>query len=188
MPYAVRDTSTGLDVAQPGCTTFSGDEALAYVRSRHLEYMDEAGAWHEDPSSDLGRIARQQDFVRRVLARASSSGILTPRGVTALYEAYRDDLVVDTGLTIAKMLEFVGALTTVSPGDIHGYQIEATGRNIAGAAVLVWDKNSASMNAILDNFRGVAPENTASAPVPAGTAPASNTPSSAIVPDALTAC
>lgn len=188
MPYAVRDTSTGLDVAQPGCTTFSGDEALAYVRSRHLEYMDEAGAWHEDPSSDLGRIARQQDFVRRVLARASSSGILTPRGVTALYEAYRDDLVVDTGLTIAKMLEFVGALTTVSPGDIHGYQIEATGRNIAGAAVLVWDKNSASMNAILDNFRGVAPENTASTPVPAGTAPASDTPSSAIVPDSLTAC
>jgi anionic cell wall polymer biosynthesis LytR-Cps2A-Psr (LCP) family protein len=150
--------------------------------------MDETGSWHEDPSSDLGRIARQQDFVRRVLARASGSGILTPRAVTALYAAYRDDLVVDTGLTIAKMLEFVGALSTVNPADIRGYQIEATGRTIAGAAVLIWDKNSPSMNAILDIFRGVAQANTAPAPVPAGTAPASNAPSSAIVPDAATDC
>ena len=123
-----------------------------------------------------------------VLARASSSGILTPRGVTALYEAYRDDLVVDTGLTIAKMLEFVGALTTVNPADIRGYQIEATGRNIAGAAVLEWDKTSPSMNAILNIFRGMPPSNATSAPVSAGTAPASNTPSSAIVPDASIEC
>lgn len=188
MPYAVRDTSTGFDVAQPGCTSFSGDEALAYVRSRHLEYLDEAGSWHEDPSSDLGRIARQQDFVRRVLARASSSGILTPRAVTALYEAYRDDLVVDTGLTIAKMLEFVGALSSVNPADIRGYQIEATGRNIAGAAVLVWDKNSPSMKPILDIFRGLPPSNTASDPGSRGTAPDSNTPMSAIVPDAAIEC
>jgi LCP family protein required for cell wall assembly len=186
--HPVRDTSIGLDITEPGCISFSGDEALAYVRSRHLEYMDETGSWHEDPSSDLGRIARQQDFVRRVLARASGSGILTPRAVTALYAAYRDDLVVDTGLTIAKMLEFVGALSTVNPADIRGYQIEATGRTIAGAAVLIWDKNSPSMNAILDIFRGVAQANTAPAPVPAGTAPASNAPSSAIVPDAATDC
>ena len=186
--YPVRDTSTGLDIAQPGCTAFSGDEALAYVRSRHFEYMDETGSWHEDPSSDLGRIARQQDFMRRVLARASKSGILTPRGVSALYEAYRDDLVVDTGLTIAKLLEFAGALSTVNAADIRGYQIEATAKNIAGAAVLIWDKNSPSMNAILDIFRGVPAANAAPAPVSAGTAPVSNSPSSAIVPDAATEC
>ena len=49
IPTAVRDTSTGLGIAQPGCHWFSGDEALAYVRSRHFEYMDETGSWHEDP-------------------------------------------------------------------------------------------------------------------------------------------
>ena len=84
-----------------------------------------------------------------------------------MYEAYRDDLVVDTGLTIAKLLEFAGALSTVNAADIRGYQIEATAKNIAGAAVLIWDKNSPSMNAILDIFRGVPAANTAPAPVSA---------------------
>ena len=188
MPSAVRDTSTGLDIAQPGCTTFNGDEALAYVRSRHFEYMDATGAWHEDPSADLGRIARQQDLVRRVLARASSAGLLSPSAVTALYEAYRDDLVIDTGLTIAKMLQFVGALSTVSPADIRGYQIEASGRIIAGSSVLVWDKSSPSMNTILDSFRGVPGAKTATTSVAAVVAPESNTPSSAIVPDPSIEC
>ena len=188
MLYPVRDRSTGLDVPQPGCTSLNGDEALAYVRSRHLEYLDSTGVWHEDPTSDLGRIARQQDFLRRVLSRTSSSGMLTPRAVTALYEAYRDDLVVDSGLTIANLLEFVATLSAVRPADISGYQIEATPRNIAGASVLIWDHNSPSTNAILDIFRGLPPASTAPVPVSAGTAPASNTPSSAIVPDAQIEC
>ena len=188
MLYPVRDRSTGLDVPQPGCTSLNGDEALAYVRSRHLEYLDSTGVWHEDPTSDLGRIGRQQDFLRRVLSRTSSSGMLTPRAVTALYEAYRDDLVVDSGLTIAKLLEFVATLSAVRPADISGYQIEATPRNIAGASVLIWDHNSPSMNAILDIFRGLPPASTAPVPVSAGTAPASNAPSSAIVPDAQIEC
>ena len=192
MSYAVRDANTGLDIAQSGCHLFSGDEALAYVRSRHFEYMDETGSWHQDPSSDLGRIARQQDFLRRLLARASSSGILTPRGVSALYEAYRDDLVVDAGLTIAQLLEFAGALSAVSPAEIRGYQVEATGKNIAGSAVLVWDKSSPSMNAILDIFRGlrptISPSSSPSSQASAATAPESNAPASAIVPDAQIEC
>ena len=32
--YPMRDTNTGLNITEPGCYTFSGDEALAYVRSR----------------------------------------------------------------------------------------------------------------------------------------------------------
>ena len=123
-----------------------------------------------------------------MLASASSSGVLTPRAVTAVYEAYRDDLVVDTGLTIAKMLEFTGALSTVSPADLRGYQIEAVGKTIAGSAVLVWDKNSPTMNAILDVFRGLAPANTPASPVSESAVSESNTPSSAIVPDAQLAC
>ena len=66
------------------------------MRSRHFEYLDgSTGQWHEDPSSDLGRIARQQDFLRRVLASASRAGVLTPKSIRALYTGYLDDLVVD---------------------------------------------------------------------------------------------
>ena len=57
----VRDPNTGLDVPEAGCYTFTGDHALAYVRSRKLEYLDANGDWKKDPTSDLGRISRQQD-------------------------------------------------------------------------------------------------------------------------------
>jgi LCP family protein required for cell wall assembly len=188
MQYAVRDIATGLSVPKPGCISFNGDEALQYVRSRHFEYLDSAtGEWHEDPSSDLGRIARQQDFLRRVLASASEAGVLKPKLIPALYAAYRDDLVIDTGMTFAKMIEFVGTISTIAPADVRGYEIEATGKIIANSDVLIWHKDSANMQAILDIFRGKAPLSPTSA-APVNNVPASNIPSTAIVPDPKVEC
>jgi LCP family protein required for cell wall assembly len=157
MPFPVRDSSIGLEVLQPGCHSFNGDEALKYVRSRHFEYMDENGKWHEDPSSDLGRIARQQDFLRRTLTAALKQNVLRPKIITSLYASYRDDIVVDLGMTIDKMIEFVGVVKGVTASAIRTYQIEATPKTIRGAAVLIWHKDSENMQAILDIFRGVAP-------------------------------
>jgi LCP family protein required for cell wall assembly len=194
--YAVRDTNTGLNVATPGCHTFSGDEALAYVRSRHFEYLDEAtGQWQSDSSSDRGRVARQQDFVRRTLTAVLRGGLLQPELITGLYSTYRHDVVVDTGLTLAKVLEYARALGDISPAGIRSYQIEATGRVIAGADVLVFN-NTPNMSAILDIFRGIAPLAVAPASAnapdtaapPADSAPVSDGPVTAIVPDAAIDC
>jgi LCP family protein required for cell wall assembly len=157
LPYPVRDGSTGLNVPDAGCHSFSGIEALEYVRSRHFEYQDAQGEWHEDPSSDLGRIARQQDFLRRTLTAALKNGVLKPRTISALYASYRDDVVVDTGMTIDRMIEFVGVVRKVTASAIRTYQIEATGKIISGSDVLIWHKDSKNMQAILDIFRGTAP-------------------------------
>ena len=194
--YPLRDTATGLFVPVAGCTLFDGNTALAYVRSRHFEYQDATGMWHEDPSADLGRIARQQDFVERVLQSASSAGVLHPQMISAVYAAVRNDTVVDTGLTISKMIEFVGAISDVSRADIHNYQIEAKGTIIAGSDVLVWNKESASNTAILNIFRGLAPLGLPQPKVAAPTdtkavgvdAPPDNVPTAAIVPDPTVVC
>jgi LCP family protein required for cell wall assembly len=157
LPYPVRDVSTGLNVLEKGCHSFDGVEALKYVRSRHFEYQDDQGKWHKDLSSDLGRIARQQDFLRRTLTSALKNNILKPKIISSLYASYRDDLVVDLGMTIDKMIEFVGVVRKVTPSGIRTYQIEATGKTVSGAAVLIWHKDSKNMQAILDIFRGKAP-------------------------------
>ena len=157
LPYPVRDEATGLLVEAPGCVRLDGVEALKYVRSRHFEYQDDQGQWHLDPSSDLGRIARQQDFLRRTLTAALKNGILKPKTISALYASYRDDVVVDLDMTIDKMIEFVGVVKKVDPANIRTYQIEATNKTINGNAVLIWHKNSKNMQAILDIFRGAAP-------------------------------
>jgi LCP family protein required for cell wall assembly len=157
LPYPVRDDSTGLNILEAGCHSFDGDEALKYVRSRHFEYEDAEGNWHEDPSSDLGRIARQQDFLRRTLTAALKQNVLKPKIITSLYASYRDDLVIDTGMTIDKMIEFVGVVRKVTASEIRTYQIEATPAKKSGASVLVWNKKSENMLAILNIFRGLAP-------------------------------
>ena len=157
LPYAVKDDEIGLDVQDPGCHTFDADEALKYVRSRHFKYRDVNGQYHEDPTSDLGRIARQQDFLRRTLTAALNNNLLSPKTIAALYASYRDDVTTDNKLTIGKMIEFVGVVKAVDTADIQTYQIEATPKNVNGNSVLIWHKNSQNMQAILNIFRGLAP-------------------------------
>ena len=152
----VRDVNTGLNVPTAGCFTFDGDHALAYVRSRKLEYFDENGEWVRDGTSDLGRISRQQDFLRRTVARLLDKGVLDPDVAGGLIETNSKYVTTDQALTPARMLEFAGVLRNVDPTRITTYQIEADGATTQGNAVLVPDIDGENMQAILAIFRGLA--------------------------------
>jgi LCP family protein required for cell wall assembly len=215
LPYAMRDINTGFVVDIPGCHRFVGDEALAYVRSRHMEYQDVGNAWHKDESSDFGRIARQQDFIRRTLKAIGDGGLFSPTKIQGLYTSYKNDLVTDDDLTLAKILEFAGVVRDLDPEQIRSYQVEATSAKISGNDVLLWKSDSPEMLAILDIFRGKAPlaaptDSVAQssttvaaapapvaatgsaapvvAPAPTDTAPLSNAPKTALVPDPKVQC
>jgi LCP family protein required for cell wall assembly len=153
--YPARDRNTGLDVPTAGCFTFDGDHALAYVRSRKYQYQVD-GQWKTDGVSDLGRVSRQQDFLRRVLSAALDRGVTDPDVARSLIKAAQDNVVVDQGLTLSKMLEFVGVLRNFEPGGIATYQIEAEGANVGGNSVLLPRINGDNMQAILAIFKGEA--------------------------------
>jgi len=202
LPYPVKDDGLGLYVPEAGCHTFAGDEALAYVRTRHLQYQAANGEWRNDLTSDFGRIARQQDFVRRVLT-AAKQNLFDPSVIEGLYSAYVDHLVIDNTLTITDMRSLADVLRDVDTTAVRNYQFEATGRNISGQAVLI-AKKTPTMTAILDIFRGRAPvapgdpeQAALMAPLRSLTAPPttiaapqpeSNPPRNAIVPDPLAQC
>jgi LCP family protein required for cell wall assembly len=152
----VRDPNTGLNVTEPGCFTFNGDHALAYTRSRKLQWLDENGEWQQDPTSDLGRISRQQDFLRRTVSELLAKGAYNPDVAGGLIETLSEYIVTDPGLTPRKMLEFAGVLSGVDPSAITTYQITADPRNIQGNAVLVPSLGGDNMQAILAVFRGEA--------------------------------
>jgi hypothetical protein len=157
------------------------------------------------------------------------NSILKPKTISALYRSYSDDLVVDTGMTIDKMIQFVGVVRKVTASEIRTYQVEATGKIVGGADVLIWHKDSKNMLAILDIFKGLAPladapeqqfedttttstlphtttttkssvpasatsvakpgsEQTSTSVATGDTAPLSNAPKSAIVPDPAQEC
>ncbi len=175
----IKDANVGLDITVAGCHVFSGDEALAYVRSRHLKWVDENGKAHEDRASDLGRISRQQDFLRRTLQAALDKGIFDPAVAAALIESMQNYIVRSESLrSINAMLEFAGVLRDVDPGTITTYQIEASGMIVSGNAVLEPKVKGENMKAILAIFQGTAPlagapeqvfETTTTSPAPDGT-------------------
>jgi LCP family protein required for cell wall assembly len=71
-PHPAQDEASGLFVPQAGDVELDGDQALAYVRSRHYtETID--GRQAQDPRGDLGRIARQQTFLSTVFRELSDT-------------------------------------------------------------------------------------------------------------------
>jgi LCP family protein required for cell wall assembly len=180
--YPARDRKTGLNVPASGgeCFTFDGDHALAYVRSRYYEYEDPPGSgnWKTDGTSDLGRIARQQDFLRRTVRSVLSEGATDPGVAAALWDTNRRYLTTDNDLTLTKMLEFADVLRKLDPNAIASYQVEATPQNVAGQSVLVPKLGGDNMQAVLAVFRGEAAlagapeqvfdETTTAAPRPGG--------------------
>jgi LCP family protein required for cell wall assembly len=71
-PNPAFDTHSGLDVQQSGAVELDGPQALAFVRSRHYtEVID--GKKRADPTGDLGRVTRQQQFLTAVLSKLGES-------------------------------------------------------------------------------------------------------------------
>jgi len=65
-PYPATDNRSGLNVGS-GPQLLDGNTALAFVRSRHYtEFRD--GVAVTDPTSDLGRVQRQQQFMGSIFA------------------------------------------------------------------------------------------------------------------------
>ena len=155
--FPARDAHTGLNIPQAGCATLNGDEALAYARSRHYQYLDpKTNQWVEDPQSDYGRIARQQDFVRRTVAKILAQGTFNVGVVRSLIDVVQNDVVTDANLTIAEELQLAGVLRTINIDQLQTYRIVGTGVVIAGSDVILPQLGGANMKAILAIFKGKA--------------------------------
>jgi LCP family protein required for cell wall assembly len=155
--YPTRDPSTGFNVPA-GCIAMNGDEALAYVRSRKdYQYMDATG-WHTDPTSDYGRIARQQDFIRRALQKAVDKGARNVGVARDLLDVALANVVVDQDLTINDLLRLATTLRDFDPAQLreHSYRVEGQGATQGGESVIIPDVNAPTTKAVLQVFRGQA--------------------------------
>jgi LCP family protein required for cell wall assembly len=155
--YPARDRRSGLAVTNTGCVNLDGDMALSYVRSRHYEYEDPPGSgeWKRDGTSDFGRIARQQDFLRRVIAQVIDDGLYSPSVASALITTNQKYLVTDTGLTVNRMLEFANTLRRLDPSSITTYRIESATETLANGDKVERPRVAGTnMQAILSVFQG----------------------------------
>lgn len=152
----VRDRVSGLDIPQAGCVTLNGDQALAYVRSRNFQQFID-GRWRTDPTGDINRINRQQDFVRRAVREAISRDLLDPRNVDELLDVVEDNVVFDDRLELDDIRNLGTRFRSLAPGALQQFSLTtyAEPRTIrgTGAQVLVL-RDDPELERILDVFRG----------------------------------
>lgn len=116
-PAPARDEWSGLDIGTAGCIPLNGDQALAYVRSRQLLYLDAESGEYEDADghSDLNRITRQQNFIRRLAGAASAKAGSNPLKALDIADAVIPKLHVDTELTKEDIFRMVQTFRKVNP-------------------------------------------------------------------------
>ena len=158
IPFAHRtkDERVGFREVGPGCVELRGGQALAYVRSRSgYRYFDETKQkWIGDPTGDIGRINRQQDFLRRSMQRALDRGTTNPATANALLNVALERVITDDRLTPRDLLSLAQAMRNLDTSGVNSYTIEWSMRRIGGESVLMPIVDTNSMKEILAIFRG----------------------------------
>lgn len=96
-----------------GCRTLRGPEAAGYVRARHA-----------DPRGDLGRIERQQKYLRAAMGKIVSAGTLVnPLRLKRLIDGGADALVTDRGFGASEMARVAWSLRSLEPQQVDMYTL-----------------------------------------------------------------
>jgi LCP family protein required for cell wall assembly len=152
--YPARDSNTGLDIPDVGCHTLTGDMALAFARSRHYTALID-GRWQEDVTSDHGRIARQQYFIKQALKKAISKGARNPIQLNNLIGVAKDYITIDDALTPEQILDLGARFNNFNPDDLEVFEPYTRGGMAGAASVLFLEEQPTQ--AMFNIFRGVDP-------------------------------
>jgi LCP family protein required for cell wall assembly len=144
-----RDTHSGLSIAA-GCQRLDGVQALAYARSRYYQTWD-GNEWQTDGRADLGRIERQQFFIRSAvngaLAQIQSSPFSSGNTISAIVSALRIDDQLDP-------IKAAQALRQAFQAGLRTFALPVYNDTVGDAAVL---RLGDSADELLAYFRGDAP-------------------------------
>jgi len=98
IPNPAYDLGSGLRIETSGPVQLDGDTALAYVRARHfVEIID--GKEVGDPTSDLGRVKRQQQFLAAVFAKMGRTK--SPFTLLGVVRGVSDNVKVDDSMSFS---------------------------------------------------------------------------------------
>ena len=118
-PAAARDSFSDLNIPAPGCYQLNGAQALSFVRSRDTQVLDPTTQQWKilDAVPDIGRIGRQQAFVREIAKVAMDAVLSDPLKATSLVDSVTSDLTLDNGFSRSDLFNLVDAFRAVNPQD-----------------------------------------------------------------------
>ncbi len=147
----LRDTHSGLYLPDTGCISLAPDAALAYARSRYLEFQRD-GVWVSDPTSDLGRTSRQQDFLVAALKRVLSAA-RNPITLNRLLDRAVGSVVLDDAFGAGNLASLAFRFRSFDASHTERYSLPVSPATIDGKSVLRLRETAAQP--VLDVFRGV---------------------------------
>lgn len=147
--YAARDAASGLQI-DPGCQVLDGVQALAFARSRQYEEWDGTD-WVKDPRADLGRIERQQLFMRAAVDGALRKLRSSPFGSSDVIDAVIDSVRIDDRLDPIRAGE---ALRQAAEEGLRTYRLPVVDDTVGDASILRLGDGS---DEVLAYFRGEGP-------------------------------
>jgi LCP family protein required for cell wall assembly len=156
-PFPARDELSGLNITETGCVQLDGRQALSYVRSRHYEFKGPKG-WVSDGSGDIGRIQRQQDFIKRVVRKAVADGLTNPVKAAKLIEAGVDNVKVDSTFGVSDMKKLANQLRDLDDSKIAFVALTGDPDKVGEADIL--RLNAAKANEVLAAFGAKVPGTT----------------------------
>ena len=114
-----------------------GQTALAWVRSRHYTEVCD-GVERTDPTGDLGRVQRQQAFLRTVLAEAGASR--NPLTLMRIGSSLTDGLRIDDEMSMFDAMRLAWGLRGLEPEPLA--LTTTNDRNEAGAVLILDEEGS----------------------------------------------
>lgn len=111
-PFPAYDPKSGLLVEAAGLQKLDGSQALAFVRSRnYIEVID--GVERTDPTADLGRVQRQQQFLRAVLDKVGATR--NPFKLVGIANSLVGGLRIDDDMTLFDALGLLRKMSSLDP-------------------------------------------------------------------------
>ena len=147
--YGARDAKSGLEI-NPGCQVLDGVQALAFARSRTYEQWDGTD-WVLDERADLGRIERQQLFMRAAVDGALRKLRSSPFSSGDVIDAVIDSVRIDERLDPIRAGE---ALRQAAEEGLRTYRLPVVDDTVGDAAIL---RLGDGAEEVLAYFRGDAP-------------------------------
>ncbi len=129
-------SQTGFIVTEAGCHALDPPTALAYVRSRYYQTQSPDGSWVTDPTSDFGRISRQQDFLKRLMYRAIDLGARNPFVLADMVDTGLENVAIDESLTPQLLVDLGNAYRSFDPETLQTYSFPVVDAQIDGNQVL----------------------------------------------------
>jgi polyisoprenyl-teichoic acid--peptidoglycan teichoic acid transferase len=140
--HPARDKVTKLDVPA-GCQLLNQTQSTAYVRSRHYEQFID-GAWKSDGRGDIGRVQRQQRFIKQVMDKVIGSGGRNPITAQGLISDLKSAVTLDKTYGITELYGTAKTFSAFEPDALQGFTLPTSAARIDGKAVLRVRRDQAS--------------------------------------------